>query len=391
MIGPRTLTAVLALALGCNAGTIAMERLPYDGGADSGSTMDEDAMVIEEMAARDLFDSTVLPLLESNCVSCHGESGSVVGYRFLTPDPDIYTSVTSWPALVSRANPTSSRILTLDSTHPGPEWSTTQADTVQRWLEREGEEYAGSGEEPDLITDAKVLEAGLNLFPLDVLGLPGSQLSLTAEPTPAGWYLSNIEVNAGADGVRMSHPVIIQWVDGDATVDPSDRFAGMDVVAPAYTRVAVGGGTASLSGLPDGASISWHFDAAGPESGGTGGGDGGVGGGDAGMGTTTGGCTALPSFTANVRPQLMMYCTSCHDGSNPDAMSAVDMSNVADSSDSAQALACGQILSRSRGATPSILLAPDSTGGLAHPFRLSSFQLATFSAAITDWVAMEAP
>jgi hypothetical protein len=345
----------------------------------------DDAMV-EEMAARDLFELTVLPLLDANCVSCHGVSGSVIGYRFLRAEPDIYTAVTSWPALVSRADWSSSRILALSSDHPGPEWSVSQATIVAAWLEREADEYTGSGEEPDLTTEAKLLEPGLNLWSLDVIGLTGSQLSAIAEPTAAGWYLSAIEVNGGADGARLLHPVIIQWVDGTPTVDPSDRFAGVETVVPPFSRVAVGGGTASLSGLPEGASISWHFDTASTHDGGSP-----TTGDDAGVPMPTGGCAALPAFTATVRPQLTTYCTSCHAGTDPGASSAVDMSNVGDLSEMAQRLACGEILSRSGGATPSLLLAPDPAGGLSHPFRMSAAQLSSFRAAVTDWVAMEAP
>jgi len=361
-----------------------MERLPYDV-EDAG--MMEDATPAEEMAARDLFDLTVLPLLESYCVSCHGEGGASIGYRFLKAEPDIYTSVTSWPALVIPSDPTSSRIL-LDGEHPGTAWTGAQADTVVAWLEREADEYDGSGVEADLTTAAGLLAPGPNSWDLDVIGLAGATLSLRAEPTAAGWWLHDIEVNAGSEGARLVEPHVIFWVDGVPSPDAPNRFRDIEVAVEPFDRAPVGAGMELLDPIafPEGASLSWHFEGAAPFV------DTGLGGDDdAGVPLPTGGCMNVTTFTASVRPQLTTYCTSCHAGGNPDAQAAVDMSNVADAAEMAQRLGCGEILSRSRGATPSILAAPNAASGLAHPFRLTAAQMTGFSSAILDWVATEAP
>ncbi len=220
-------------------------RAPVDLG-DAATPMPDAEMAAEP--ALEFFDREVLPLLDGQCSACHGAGRTAPA--FLAPDPDVYTTVTSWPALVRRSDPGSSRILTKGA-HAGPAWNSTQAATIQEWLRLESEQ----SDAEDVVehrTDSVAPVAGINVLDLGAMGLPGTAITFIAETTAAGLYVSNLLVSAGPMGARLVHPVVVTWRAGSAIADPVDRFAGLEVDVAPSSSAPVGGGSLSLVDFVEG-------------------------------------------------------------------------------------------------------------------------------------------
>jgi hypothetical protein len=73
------------------------------------------------------FDSKVKPLLLADCGTCHSEAMGGVGPGFLSANPDMYTTVISYPGLIG-PTPATSRLLTKD-VHVGPSFHQTSTYT----------------------------------------------------------------------------------------------------------------------------------------------------------------------------------------------------------------------------------------------------------------------
>ena len=373
------MAALVALLAGCNAGSISMAGNDTDAGP-SGDTAGS--------SARDVFEARVQPLLAATCASCHAAgTGAPI---FLAPDPDVYTSVTGWPALVNRRDPGSSRLLTKGE-HAGPAWTGAQAAIIRGWLDVEAMESVDDGPAV-IVTEPHALVPGANRISLEPLGIPATALDFIAEETPAGWYLSEVRVLAGPMGARLVHPVLIQWDGAIATADVADRFSGVEVHADPYTAQPLGGGTASLVGVPSEVRLSFSFDEAGPLVAPPTDGDAGVPGGDGGTGGL-GGCRSVAMFTEHAQPQFAASCVTCHGGRVATARSALDMSEMFDPAADAQERACNQILGRivrSDPAASNIFSQPDPSVDNDHDFHFddgSAFE--SFRSAVLRWFATE--
>ena len=347
-----------------------------------GSIEDDAELTAEQRAARAAFDGQVMPLLDSNCRVCHAIEPNV---DFMKPDPDIYTRMVMWPALVNTNEPTQSKLLTKGA-HTGPAFTPEQSSTVLEWINLE--KVAAGGELATVELDPFQPIAGVNTIDLGPIGLTGSTLTFRLEQLSVGIYLSEIMITAGPDGAHVVHPLFVTWVDGAATPDPIDRFSTIDLAVGAGLSGMIGGGTAVFVDVPPTAMLSVHFrevEASG--EGGAGGGGGGGGGGE-------GGCAALAEFTASAQPVLSARCVSCHAGSNAMATQATDMTKVNDTSPEGQAAACGQILSRVNLADPpqsAIFIAPDPDSGAGHPFKFGgdAGAFGDFRDALTVWINQE--
>ena len=98
-------------------------------------------------------------------------------------------------------------------------------------------------------------------------------------------------------------------------------------------------------------------------------------------------------FTQIAQPQLAAKCAGpCHDGGNPNARNAVDMSLLADTvNPMSQQTACNEILTRVNKLdipNSGILLAPDPNSGTGHPFKDPDF-VNFRDNAIIPWATME--
>lgn len=374
------LVVVLLAGAGCRSGVISV-RAMGDGGV---SPTGDGATGID---AATYFSTRVGPTLESRCGGCHGADRT--GPDFLRPDPDVRTTLLSYPALVDLTRPASSRLVTKGE-HSGPALSASEIETVESWIELEAAE--GTMVDPrdvEIATNAVDVTEGFNVLPLDRIGLPGSVLHFVAARVGSGFFLDSVQVVAGPTGAHFEHPVFVTWIDGTPMPDPVDRFAGLDIDIEPNTTATFDTGTVVLTDFPEGSLLSVHFDAASPLVGGT---MPGVDGGTA-M-PPTGGCSQLDAFRSQAATQLETYCTRCHGGGNASATASMDMTMVGASDDADALMGCNQVLGRISPSSPSasgLFVQPDPAGGGSHPFKFGTTgELDAFRTSILGWFEMEA-
>lgn len=373
-----------------------------DGGASAPPDGGMASMTSGE-SAREVFERDVQPLLTTSCGSCHAVAASGAPL-FLTPDPDVYDSVKSWPGLIDLESPSASRLVRKGA-HAGPAWSTPQAGLVTRWLEMEAAERhapppgmmdadGGAPVEESLLTDPILLTEGFNHIDLDRFGTPGSSISFVASRIGSGIYVSDLRLSSGPRGLHIQHPVFVALFGGDAVPDPVDTFADLDVeVEPGRSHDL---GTLVLVECPAGALLTVHFEEVGPIESAMPDVDGGVpdgGMGDGGMRPPTGACASVASFTSSARPQLLGNCTRCHDGTNATATAALDMTRVPSAVGADQTTACAQILTRVNLDDPdmsAIFQQPDPDVTNGHDFKFeSAAELEFFRTALRRWIDTE--
>jgi cytochrome c553 len=336
----------------------------------------------EERAAIQSFEKDVVPILNANCGACHS---TMVNIDFMVADPDVRTRMMTWPNLINLIKPADSKLLTKGA-HDGPALLPEQATAILGWIELERLAAGGEDTAVELAPFQPVI--GLNLVDLTPIGLTGSSITFRLDPLSVGMYLSEIMINAGAGGATLEHPLLVVWEAGSPQPDPIDRFAGIELAVPEGESAMIGGGTAVLVDVPSTAMMSIHFKRAAASGDGVGGGDGG-GGGEG----TTGQCKDVAAFTASARQALSTSCVSCHGGGNAAATNATDMRQINDLSETAQADACAQILSRVTLPDPpnsGIFVAPDPGSGTGHPFKFGSAAAFTgFREALIQWINQE--
>jgi hypothetical protein len=364
----------LALALACSActghlGASAPPPTPPDVDA-----MPDTVDAPNWSPARASFEQNVNPLITATCNVCHGGSDAAVAW--MKPDPDIYTTVMSWPHLVDVSAPGTSMILTKGA-HEGPVWSVDQAATILTWLQLEHDERPV---DPTIETHAIDVVQGANTLALDAIGSTGSSITFTAQKLTYGLYMSHVSIVAGPAGIHINHPLFVTWVMTTPSPDPADSFDTVELDLAAGGTTTIGGGLLMLENVPMNAQLSVSFKSIGPS---------------VGSGTTTlPGCKAVSTFTTNAQPLLSANCVSCHGGANSTATNAVDMTKVNDLTTAGQTTACGQILSRVNLVTPAqsgILLAPDPNSGVSHLFKFSTTALPNYQTKMNTWITAEKP
>lgn len=371
--GLLLIVLVLAMA-GCNAGVLAMT---------SPDPTDETPLDTSETDAAAFFSAQVEPLLVTRCLGCHAAGRT--GPAFIVADPDVRTSLLSWPALVDLDTPGDSRMLTKGE-HAGPAWAARESAVVERWLTLEAALSAMTmPPEPALVTAPVEPIVGFNDIDLGSFGLPGSRITFIAARAASGLLIADLAVVAGEDGVLVDHPVFVSFVDGATVADAFDTFEGVELSVDPGTAADLGGGSLVLVDFPEGSTLAVHFDAIGPQPAASPT--------PSPTPTPTSGCAQVPLFTEHARPVLTARCTGCHGGSDSGATAAVDMQALADTSDASQRSACNEILTRVNRAdvaSSMLLLASDPESSVSHDFKFAStgarddFQLALFR-----WLASE--
>ena len=303
----------------------------------------------------------------------------------MLPDPDLYTRVMTSPGIVNLMTPADSRLIA-KGPHIGPAFESAEIDTILNWIGLEVIARGGPVEPPRETDAFSPALNQVNTVDLAALGLPGSTLTFFYERiTGGGAYLSDIQVNAGPDGVRVVHPLFVVWNNGVPAPDESDSFGYVDLRVEAGMTSFIGGGTLVLVDLPLDAQVSIQFVTAETlNGGGGGGGDGGV----------LLGCQATDAFTANARQPLANSCGTqgCHGTPNTAAANTTDMTRLGDLAPDAQLAACGQILSRINLPDPNnsgIFIAADAASGTQHPVKLNAGDFQGFKNALTIWIAAE--
>jgi hypothetical protein len=121
----QLLTTVAIAMLGACVGGIDMQQGDDDTTPPTGN-------------ARQLFDSTVLPLLNAKCASCHTGSELSATNMFLGPDgaSSAYDTLTKDRAVNGGFDPAAATIL-LKGAHEGPAWTAPEATKISAWLNAE--------------------------------------------------------------------------------------------------------------------------------------------------------------------------------------------------------------------------------------------------------------
>jgi hypothetical protein len=105
--------------------TVAMTMLGACVGGIDSTPPGGDDMPPPSGTARQMFDSTVAPLLTAKCSMCHIGPETSATNMFLGPDgvSSYYTTLTNDRAVNGNFNPAAAQIL-LQGPHEGPAWTT---------------------------------------------------------------------------------------------------------------------------------------------------------------------------------------------------------------------------------------------------------------------------
>lgn len=108
------------------------------GGIDTPPAGGDDDMPPPNATPRELFDTTVQPLLSAKCAQCHVGPETSATNMFLGPDgvSSFYTTLVNDRAVNGGFNPSAATIL-LKGAHEGPAWTSAEATKISTWLQAE--------------------------------------------------------------------------------------------------------------------------------------------------------------------------------------------------------------------------------------------------------------
>lgn len=367
-----------------------------DGGGSGGLTP-------EQQTARRLWVEKALPQLQANCVVCHDGTRANIGFVIGAGDLDKRDSILAYtPAVVNLDAPSSSRIMT-KGLHEGPALDGTQTSDLLEWVNAEKAAAGSTGEEPPTIETTQFLvqvcTSGLpdapgapnpnclvNKIPLGDIGATGAEVHFVVQSLGSGLYMTNLRLVPGVDGAFIEHPLFVSYpADGSAPkADTIDRFFNVKLnlqMTATPEEQQIGGGTAAFVGFFATDKLAIHFKGASvfkPDEGGP---------------PVTSGCLKLPEFKANAAAVLQTNCAqNCHAGGQPNARSAVNMTNLQSANDDEVLAACNQIRTRINFQdlnNSGLYLAP-APGNANHPFAFPA-QAAhdAFKNAVQVWATAE--
>lgn len=346
-----------------------------------------------------LFTATVRPILggddgQHKCASCHGRPGVDPAPRFLAANPDMLSTLLSFPGMIG-PKPDSSRLYT-HGVHLGPAFTAAEAPVVAAWIvawnAAPARKTAGGGvQSPALNPFAPTM--GANTIDLGILSPALRDMSITfnaqqlqaAPKDPITLSLTKITVNtASAAGVHVVHPLFAIWDTNDVgTPDTVDSFSNLDLTVAPKSSAPLGPGILLLTNFPPNGRISLAFSKLDPTTAGP-------------PGTSTGGgmtgCKNVAGFTQGAQPTMAGQCAGCHAGANPNATTAFSMVGIQDTSPASQAKACASALGEINPANPDgsrLFAYPDPNSNQAHPFKLAPGDLATFKSSADPWISSE--
>lgn len=388
MVRLTVAAAAVLLAMGCS------------GLIDGGGTSD---LTPEEVEARRLWVEKALPQLQANCVICHDGSRANIGFVAGAGDFEKRDTILAYTPVVANTDaPASSRVLT-KGIHEGPALDAVQTSDILEWLQAEKAAVPDPGEGgPRLETDlflptictgglpdspgAPNLNCLYNTIPLDVIGATGSKIEFIAQALGSGLYVTNLRLVPGGEGVFIDHPLFVAYPDGaEPKADTIDRFFNVKMnlqVGAAIEEQQIAGGTAAFVGFLSTDKIAIHFKEASlfkPDEGGT---------------TGPSGCLRLAEFKANAAQTLQTNCAqACHAGGQPNARSAVNMTNLLSANDDEVLAACNQIRTRINFQDlnlSGLYLAP-TPNNANHPFTFggNQGQFDAFKNAVQVWATAE--
>lgn len=367
-----------------------------DGGGSGGLTP-------EQQTARRIWTEKALPQLQANCVVCHDGTRPNIGFLVGTGDLDKRDAILAYaPAVVNLDAPSSSRLMT-KGLHEGPALDSTQSSDLLEWVNAEKAAAGSTGEEPPTLETSQFLvqvcTSGLpdapgapnpnclvNKVPLTDIGATGAEIHFVVQSLGSGLYMTNLRLVPGADGAFIEHPLFVSYpADGsEPKFDTIDRFFNVKLnlqMTATPEEQQIGGGTAAFVGFLASDKLAIHFKGASvfkPDEGGPG---------------PASGCLKLPEFKANAAGPLQASCAqNCHAGGQPNARSAVNMTNLQSANDDEVLAACNQIRTRINFQdlnNSGLYLAP-APGNMNHPFAFpTQANHDAFKNAVQVWATAE--
>ncbi|MFT3698539.1 MAG: hypothetical protein QM831_35670 [Kofleriaceae bacterium] len=391
------------------------------GGDDTGGGGSDS---VELQIAKQKWHDDAYPIFGTVCYACHGGNG---------PGPDfVKAAQTDYAAMrqqlltfpeqvVNLDAPDSSRVLQKGAHSSTPALSDTQHTAILGWLQAEKDAQSATTVEEVIETkkvDLLICTGGTpgvttgctsspsdpaNCCPVNTVALgdtmqtnpvPGATISFVAQAFGSSLYLSDIYVEASADGVYLEHPLFLSWpkAGGDEIPDILDRYFDTKLnlaktttvpvcPGPSCDKVGAGAGAFVRFDPSNQVSItfkkleSFHPDTTTPPM------------------TVGCGTKGFQSFLTNVKP-LMTLCATCHQGQNTSATNNMDLTKLASTTDNN---ACEQAYAHLQLNSPSnsgLILAPQQGVDATHPAagKLSGTTNPTFAAwstAINKWITDE--
>ena len=397
---------IVAVTVGASLGGCAGQITGDDSTGGGGSNSMEEQIAIQK------WTNDAYPIMANVCTSCHG-GGNANAPAFLKANTpaDMRTLLIGFtsPQVVNIAAPDSSRVL-LKGAHEGARALTPdELLKVDGWIGAERDAANAAAGVTTISTDKVDLlmcngvqgsvtpgtaQCPFNVIALDKNGLPGASIKFIAQAEGSGLYLSDLFLDAAADGVYLDHPLFVSIPPtGDPVPDGFDTFSTVKLnlvasttstpVCPGPSCDHIGAGAVAFINFPSTNKIQisfkvlekYHPDDSGPPP-------------PIGCGTN-----GFQSFITNMKPQLTGLCMSCHGGSNSGATSAMDISKLNGTDNSA----CLQVRLHINTTTPasSGILNPVNGRDVGHPAQgklttATTPTLASFTTAVNTWAAVEA-
>ena len=320
------------------------------------------------------------------CGACHKLSG-IADAPFLAL-PDVYSSITTWPGIITRT-PTSSLLLT----HPGavthgggmaPDMSKELRVKVLAWLTKEALDIPKPAEstKPYITPFKPLLKGAFNTIYLDPLGksLESSSISFNAVELgtpPSMLMLTRVEVHPVAETtIHLVHPIFSVYpAGGGEAPDPVDSLSNVDQTKDINTDPALGTGTVILTNWQTDARLGLAFETAEVT----------------GEGTPIALCKSISKFVSEVVPQLQYCATNCHAGKEAKPTAAMNLSQLGLMPPNE---ACAQVRARIHPGDPDtsdIVVVTDPSKQVAHGYKFAGNKgkYSAFKAAVTPWINSE--
>jgi mono/diheme cytochrome c family protein len=382
------------------AGVLMIALVGCTGLIDGGS----DGMTDEQRDARAKWVDEALPVLRTNCASCHNGSRPMVGFLMGAEDFEIHDKLVKFePPVVNLEAVSSSRILT-KGLHDGPVLTAEQSSSLLTWLQAERQfanndpdnpiiqiatqkaqvQLCTGGDPDNTAGTCPTTHIPLEKVPTDGTTLGGAEISFVAQGLQSGLYLTRLAVTGGTTGVYLEHALFVSLPASPALPFPDqiDRYFALKMNVPAGMTMPISGGTDLFFGFAGTDSIEIHFKKLGafqPDT----------------NQPKNDGCKMLAQFKANAVTQLNTNCASCHQGNaNATAKAAMDVTGLGAADDATVLLACNQVRSRinlTNTDQSGFYLAPSPAAGGNHPFKFNNNQAAfnAFKTAMDVWVKAE--
>jgi cytochrome c553 len=359
----------------CDTGNDGFKFPNYGSGADADIEGDSaTAMAARAEAAFRALEGD----FKKACANCHGDA-PVGGAPPFLKGPDSYVAIRNHPGVIVE-DVSTSKILTKGQ-HAGPALSGPYQDLGNRltgWLNLEAD-ILRSKALPT--TDPVALVIGANSIDVSKCGkgVDGSKVTFDAQKNGNIITLTKLSFVAPAStAVRVRHPIFMIVPDqGKPTKDPVDSLSTVDSKVAAGATAVLGPGQMFLLNWVDSNKIAISFESlevAPPIDGGSEGG--------------AGGCKSVATFQSSATPVLQgNTCLTCHQGQNPTATAALDLSKLTTDPPTA----CGQALAKINKADKpnSVLIKRPTVAGDGHPYAVPAGNVTAFSDGILGWANNE--